>query len=277
MTPSKWPRVFLPTFGRWSRSHALAFFLFLVTLATISGCKTKPKASSEQGNTAKLADKAKAPDKKYEASPKDPGAQQKQAQKAGAPKSGSTAAPKDPSESGASSPPKPGPQKAGSQKTGIDPGQAKPEPQNPAEKGEAKAKDPSPEKKPKVSNKSLLARVSRAKYSDDKAHAWLKQAKDNGAKARELALAANKRGEALFSKAERAEAFFRWAEEQDPSLPLPAYNRAKLAALRGDIPGVRSHLKTVKERGGKKLLRKVGFDPVFSLVHDDPVVRSMSR
>lgn len=124
---------------------------------------------------------------------------------------------------------------------------------------------------------SLLARAASMRISDNEAIKTLEQANAAGATAKQAALAANARGEKLFSKPERAELLFSWAQNHYPRHPLPVYNRAKLAAIRGDIAKVRLHLQTVKERGGLKLLRKVGFDPTFALVHDDPQVRSLIR
>lgn len=115
------------------------------------------------------------------------------------------------------------------------------------------------------------------RISDDKAIERLVQARAAGASAKQAALAANARGEQLFSKPERADKLFAWAQNHYERHPLPVFNRAKLAAIRGNIADVRSHLKAVKERGGTKLLRKVGFDPTFALVHDDPQVRSLIR
>lgn len=155
-------------------------------------------------------------------------------------------------------------------------------PQAPAAQGpsgeESPAKEASDPPYKGLSGKSMLAKVRSTRVSDGAAMKYLEQAQalpDNSAKDR--ALAANGRGEKLFAQADRADRFFAWAESHYARHPLPSFNRAKLAAIRGEIAQVKTHLKTVKARKGKKLLAKVGFDPTFALVHDDPEVRSLIR
>lgn len=124
----------------------------------------------------------------------------------------------------------------------------------------------------------MMAKIQSLRTTDKQALDLLAQAqtrKDSSAKSR--ALAANARGEKLFTQPERAERFFTWAQTHYQKHPLAPYNRAKLAAIRGDIAQVKAHLNVVKERRGKKLLSKVSFDPTFALVHDDPEVRSLIR
>lgn len=130
---------------------------------------------------------------------------------------------------------------------------------------------------PGMSGKVLLARVASLKSSDAAALKYLAKAQDKDTTAKQRALAANSRGEKLFSSPTRADRFFAWAQDHYPKHPLPPFNRAKLAAIRGEIDEVKRHLQTVKERRGRKLLSKVGFDPTFALVHDDPEVRSLIR
>lgn len=165
-----------------------------------------------------------------------------------------------------------------------------PEPEPAPEEPSAKADSPKPEAQeptketPKapvekgLSSKAMMAKVKSLKVSDKAAMRYLEQSKEKpDSTPKDRALAANSRGEKLFAQPERAEAFFRWAQEHYPRHPLPAFNRAKIAAIRGEIDQVKAHLKTVKERRGRKLLGKVGFDPTFALVHDDPEVRSLIR
>ena len=45
----------------------------------------------------------------------------------------------------------------------------------------------------------------------------------------------------------------------------------------GETSTVVEYLKTVKKRGGKKLLNTVGFDPTFALVANDPDVVALTH
>lgn len=137
--------------------------------------------------------------------------------------------------------------------------------------------EPKAEKPAAITAKQLFSRIASLKTSDEAALGYLKQVEALGSTAKERALAANDRGQKLFSKAERADRFFAWAEAHYDRHPLPSFNRAKIAAIQGNIAKVKEHLRSVQKRKGKKLLQKVGFDPTFALVHDDPEVRSIVR
>jgi hypothetical protein len=121
----------------------------------------------------------------------------------------------------------------------------------------------------------LLEEVKAKKTKDERAMAALAEAEAAGAEARELAKVANARGEKLFEHPERAKAFFEWAAEKDPKFPEPAFNLAKQAAIQGDVDLAKEWLVKTKERGGKKLLKQIGFDPMWEIVKDDPDVRKL--
>jgi hypothetical protein len=144
----------------------------------------------------------------------------------------------------------------------------------------ATAQDPlTPESQPNPAYtiEPLLKEIAKKKTKDDRAMAALGEAKTLGALPADLAKAANARGMALFSEPERAQTWFEWAKGADPEFPDASFNLAKLAANAGEIDTVLEHLKDVKARGGKKLLKTVGFDPTFALVADDPVVQKLAK
>lgn len=93
----------------------------------------------------------------------------------------------------------------------------------------------------------------------------------------DAAKAANARGEALMAagEGERAAGFFQWAADTHSLLAEPVYNLATLAAYAGDLDIAKEHLQELKKRGNKKLMKKVGIDPAFALLHDDPEVREI--
>ncbi len=124
---------------------------------------------------------------------------------------------------------------------------------------------------------AMLEEVKNKKTSDDKAFELLAQAEAAGATPKELSKAANARGEALHATPDRAEKFFVWAADKDPKNPDPKWNLAKQAAMSGDIPTIKEHLTAVKERGGKKLLQQIEFDPMWEIVADDPDVRALLK
>jgi len=123
----------------------------------------------------------------------------------------------------------------------------------------------------------LIEDAKKPKTSDAKAKKALEDAEKAGATARELAEAANARGEALFDDADRAAAFFTWARDKDPTYPEPVFNLAKQSANAGEIPATIELLKEVHKRGGKKLLKQVGFDPTFEIVKDDAEVQKLLK
>lgn len=137
------------------------------------------------------------------------------------------------------------------------------------------AAPPAPD--PAAANKKLLDEVKAKKTSDARAKKALEEAEKGGASVRELAEAANARGEALFSEPERAASFFTWAKDKDPSYPEPVFNLAKQSANAGEIPQTVALLKEVSQRGGKKLLKQVGFDPTFEIVKDDSEVQKLIK
>lgn len=130
---------------------------------------------------------------------------------------------------------------------------------------------------PEEQIETLLDEVTNKRTKDDRALAALEEAKGLGAEPKDLAKAANKRGEKLLVTPDRATQFFEWAAAADPKYPNATFNLAKLAANTGDIPKVKELLTEVKARGGKKLLQQIEFDPSFALVADDPEVLSLLR
>lgn len=130
---------------------------------------------------------------------------------------------------------------------------------------------------PAADKGKLLDEGKAKKTSDTRAKKAFEEAEKAGATPRELAEAANARGEALFGEPERAAAFFEWARDKDPTYPEPVFNLAKQTANAGEIPKTVEHLKEVSKRGGKKLLKQVGFDPTFEIVKDDPEVQKLIK
>jgi hypothetical protein len=130
---------------------------------------------------------------------------------------------------------------------------------------------------PAADKGKLLDEGKAKKTSDTRAKKAFEEAEKAGATPRELAEAANARGEALFGEPERATAFFEWARDKDPTYPEPVFNLAKQTVNAGEIPKTVEHLKEVHKRGGKKLLKQVGFDPTFEIVKDDPEVQKLLK
>lgn len=130
---------------------------------------------------------------------------------------------------------------------------------------------------PPADKAKLLDDAKAKKTSDAKARKALEEAEKAGATPRELAEAANARGEALFEDPERAAAFFTWARDKDPTYPEPVFNLAKQSVNAGEIPQTVELLKEVSKRGGKKLLKQIGFDPTFEIVKDDPEVQKLLK
>ena len=126
--------------------------------------------------------------------------------------------------------------------------------------------------------KALLTKVRSKRTQDDEARALLAQAEAAGASPRDLARAANRRGKALFATPDRAQAFYEWAADKDPTYAEPVFNLAKLSVMQGDVPTTIERLQQVaKRKGGRKLLDQIGFDPTWEIVKDDPEVRKLLR
>lgn len=122
---------------------------------------------------------------------------------------------------------------------------------------------------------ALQTEIKTKKTTDERAMAALAELEASGAKLRDVAKAANARGEKLFEEPERAKTFFEWAAAKDPKYPDPLFNLAKQTANAGEVEATREYLKQVKARGGKKLLTQVDFDPMWEIVKDDPEVRKL--
>ncbi|MCA8965638.1 MAG: hypothetical protein KDC48_12210 [Planctomycetes bacterium] len=146
------------------------------------------------------------------------------------------------------------------------------------ESGEPAVEEKSEEDKKKEEIASLLKTVSNKRTSDAKADKALADAEGLGAEVRALAEAANDRGDALLGEeGDRSTKYFEWARDKDTSYPDPSFNLAKMTVLSGDVPGTIAHLEEVKKRGGKKLLKTVGYDPLFEVVKDDKKVQALIR
>jgi hypothetical protein len=136
-----------------------------------------------------------------------------------------------------------------------------------AEAGDAEPTGPDP--------KALLKTVVARKTKDDDAKKLLAEAEEAGATEREVAKAAVDRGLQLHATPDRAAAFFQWAADKDPKYPDPMWHLARQAAVEGDIDRAKELLGAVKERGGKKLLQQIDFDPMWEIIKDDPDVRKL--
>lgn len=123
----------------------------------------------------------------------------------------------------------------------------------------------------------LLDEVKNKKTKDDRALAALAEAKEAGAKDRDLAKAATKRGKSLLSDPERATKFFEYAQDIDKKYPDATFELAKLTANTGEAEKTIELLEEVKKRGGKKLLKNVEFDPTFALVANEPAVQKLLK
>ncbi len=124
---------------------------------------------------------------------------------------------------------------------------------------------------------ALLKSVRSKRTSDAKADKALAEAEEQGAELRDLAEAANDRGEALMGERDRAIKYFEWARDKDAKYPDASFNLAKIEVLAGNVPGTVAHLEEVNKRGGRKLLKTVGYDPLFEVVKDDRTVQKLIR
>lgn len=123
----------------------------------------------------------------------------------------------------------------------------------------------------------LLAMAANLETDDATATSSLNDAVAAGAAKLDVAKVANTRGEALLTKgeSERAEPFFVWARDAHNLFSEPVYNLAKLAAYAGDLEIAKEHLAELEKRGNKKLMKKVGVEPAFTPLLDDPDVRKL--
>jgi hypothetical protein len=123
----------------------------------------------------------------------------------------------------------------------------------------------------------LLAMAANLDTDDATATSSLDDAVAAGAAKLDVAKVANTRGEALLTKGEsdRAEPFFVWARDAHNLFAEPVFNLAKLAAYAGDLEVAKEHLQELEKRGNKKLLKKVGVEPAFTPLLDDPDVRKL--
>ena len=124
---------------------------------------------------------------------------------------------------------------------------------------------------------SLLKQVRSTKTSDIKAKAALETAKKAQAKPADLVAASVARAEQLLGTPDRAVVFLDWAEAQGTKSAEVPFTLAKLAAMAGEVSDCKTQLQAVKDRGGKALLKKVGFDPIFNVVADDPEIRMLIK
>lgn len=181
--------------------------------------------------------------------------------------------------------------KSGAGVTKLDVGHTKPDPAEPAATPAGPKPDVGTAKPEADSNgggtaqsedapadpKALLKEARSRKTTDERAVEALAEAEAAGAKVRDVAKAANKRGAALHKKPERALKFFQWAADKDPKYADPVFAMAKQAVVSGEVDEVVKLLTQVKERRGKKLLQQVGYDPMWEIVKDDPAVRALLK
>ena len=124
---------------------------------------------------------------------------------------------------------------------------------------------------------ALVKEIKSKKTKDARVTAAVAEAEAGGADPVELAKALVARGQALFEEPDRAKPFFELANEKDPKSPNAAFELAKQGALVGDVDETKKWLTVVSERKGKKLLKRIEFDPMWEIVKDDPDVRAMLK
>jgi hypothetical protein len=134
-----------------------------------------------------------------------------------------------------------------------------------------------PPQDPAAQIKALLDEAGSKRTKDARATAALAEAEALGATPRDLAAAALKRGKALFGAADQAATWFQWAADKDPKFPDPVFELARQSVVTGEIEPTRVLLQQVAERGGKKLLKQIEFDPTWEIVKDDPEVKKLLR
>jgi hypothetical protein len=138
---------------------------------------------------------------------------------------------------------------------------------------EAGTVEPPPGPDPKV----LLEQAANLDTDDATAKKALEDAVAAGAEKLDAAKVANTRGEALLTKGEgeRAEPFFIWARDAHNLFSEPVFNLAKMYAYAGDLEVAKEHLAELQKRGNKKLMKKVGVEPAFTPLLDDPDVKKI--
>jgi hypothetical protein len=128
-----------------------------------------------------------------------------------------------------------------------------------------------------VDVEALLKEIKSKKTKDARVQTAVAEAEAGGADPVALAKALVTRGQALFDDPERAKPYFELANDKDPKSPNAAFELAKQAALVGDVDEAKKWLAVVHERKGKKLLKRIEFDPMWEIVKDDPDVRAMLK
>jgi hypothetical protein len=158
----------------------------------------------------------------------------------------------------------------------VAPGEAGAAEAGAAEAGAAEAGTAEPAV-PEVKPEDLLAQAKNLDTDDEAAKKALEDAIAAGGAKIDAAKAANERGKSLMAdgESERAAAFFQWAADTHKLLAEPVYNLATLAAYAGDLDVAKEHLAELQKRGDKKLMKKVGVDPAFAPLADDPDVRKI--
>ena len=138
---------------------------------------------------------------------------------------------------------------------------------------EAGTVEPPPGPDPAV----LLEQAGNLDTDDAAAKKALEDAVAAGAAKLDAAKVANTRGEALLTKGEgeRAEPFFVWARDAHNLFSEPVFNLAKMYAYAGDLEVAKEHLAELQKRGNKKLMKKVGVEPAFTPLLDDPDVKKI--
>ena len=147
----------------------------------------------------------------------------------------------------------------------------------PADDTAAPKEEVDPEVVTKAEIEALLKTARNKRTSDAKADKALADAEAKGADGPTLAKAANDRGLALMGEAERAIKLFEYARDKDPKFADASFNLAKIEVLSGNVAGTIAHLEEVKKRGGRSLLKTVGYDPLFEVVKDDRTVQALIR
>lgn len=229
-------------------SSGLAAVFSITTLLTISACKGESTDGKAETTSAKSSDTAKTDG----ADKGDEVAKTTEVAKAdtGAPDTGAPSADTGPATA-----------------VGAEAGAAE------AGAAEAGTVEPPPGPDPKV----LLDQAASLDTDDAAATKALTDAIAAGAEKLDAAKVANTRGEALLTKGEidRAEPFFVWARDQHNLFSEPVFNLAKMAANTGDLELAKEHLAELQKRGNKKLMKKVGVEPAFTPLHDDPDVKKL--
>ena len=226
-------------------SSGLAAALSITTLLAISACKGESTDSKADGSGAKSsdADKADGADKAD----------------AGAATAGEVA---------------PSGGEAGAASTGTPAADGgTPTAESGVAAAEAGTVEPAPGPDPAV----LLEQAGNLETDDAAATKALNDAVAAGVAKLDAAKVANTRGEALLTKGEgeRAEPFFVWARDAHNLFSEPVFNLAKMYAYAGDLEVAKEHLAELEKRGNKKLLKKVGVEPAFTPLLDDPEVRKL--